>query len=59
MVEQFGRNAPGPVKYGASKVLAERAAWDFMEENKGSINFDLVAINPSYVSMLSFFLHFV
>ncbi|KIO32650.1 hypothetical protein M407DRAFT_18410 [Tulasnella calospora MUT 4182] len=48
-VEQFGRNAPGPVKYGASKVLAERAAWEFMDKNKGSISFDLVAINPSFV----------
>ncbi|KAG8953399.1 methylglyoxal reductase (NADPH-dependent) gre2, partial [Tulasnella sp. 408] len=48
-IEKFGRNAPGPVKYGASKVLAERAAWDFMDKNKDSINFDLVAINPSFV----------
>ncbi|KAG9048774.1 methylglyoxal reductase (NADPH-dependent) gre2 [Tulasnella sp. UAMH 9824] len=48
-IEKFGRNAPGPVKYGASKVLAERAAWDFMDRNKDSINFDLVAINPSFV----------
>ncbi|KAG8951125.1 methylglyoxal reductase (NADPH-dependent) gre2 [Tulasnella sp. 424] len=48
-VEKFGRNAPGPVKYGASKVLAERAAWEFMDKNKDSINFDMVAINPSFV----------
>lgn len=36
--------------YGASKVLAERGAWEFVEKNKDSINFDLVAINPSFVS---------
>ncbi|KAG8951131.1 methylglyoxal reductase (NADPH-dependent) gre2 [Tulasnella sp. 424] len=48
-VEKLGRNAPGPVKYGASKVLAERAAWEFMDKNKVLINFDLVAINPSFV----------
>ncbi|KAG8951132.1 methylglyoxal reductase (NADPH-dependent) gre2 [Tulasnella sp. 424] len=48
-VEKFGRHAPGPVKYGASKVLAERAAWEFMDKNKDSIDFDLVAINPSFV----------
>ncbi|KAG8951126.1 methylglyoxal reductase (NADPH-dependent) gre2 [Tulasnella sp. 424] len=48
-VEKLGRNAPGPAKYGASKVLAERAAWEFMDKNKDSINFDMVAINPSFV----------
>ncbi|KAG9015707.1 methylglyoxal reductase (NADPH-dependent) gre2 [Tulasnella sp. 427] len=48
-IEKFGRLAPGPVKYSASKVLAERAAWEFMDKNKDSISFDLVAINPSFV----------
>ncbi|KAG9016260.1 methylglyoxal reductase (NADPH-dependent) gre2 [Tulasnella sp. 427] len=48
-IEKFGRHAPGPVKYSASKVLAERGAWEFMDKNKDSINFDLVAINPSFV----------
>lgn len=28
--------------------LAERAAWEFVEENK--VNFDLVSINPPWVS---------
>ncbi|KIO32647.1 hypothetical protein M407DRAFT_212627 [Tulasnella calospora MUT 4182] len=46
-VEQLGRDTPGYVKYSASKVLAERGAWEFVEKNKGSINFDLVALNPS------------
>lgn len=36
--------------YSASKVLAERGAWEFVEKNKESINFDLVSINPSFVS---------
>lgn len=48
-VEKFGRNAPGRAKYGTSKVLAERAAWEFMDKNNDLINFDLVAINPSFV----------
>ncbi|KIO32648.1 hypothetical protein M407DRAFT_18408 [Tulasnella calospora MUT 4182] len=48
-VEQLGRDTPGQVMYSASKVLAERGAWEFVEKNKGSINFDLVAINPSFV----------
>lgn len=46
----MGRNALGPIVYSASKVLAERAAWDFMEKHKESIKFDMVAINPSFVS---------
>ncbi|KAG8947837.1 methylglyoxal reductase (NADPH-dependent) gre2 [Tulasnella sp. 408] len=48
-VEELGRDTPGQVMYAASKVLAERGAWDFVEKNKGSINFDLVSINPSFV----------
>ncbi|KAG8951133.1 methylglyoxal reductase (NADPH-dependent) gre2 [Tulasnella sp. 424] len=48
-VEQLGRDTPGQVMYSASKVLAERGAWEFVEKNKESINFDLVAINPSFV----------
>ncbi|KAH9838557.1 NAD(P)-binding protein [Rhodofomes roseus] len=38
-------------KYCASKVLAERAAWEFVEKNRreGKIGWDLVVICPSYV----------
>lgn len=32
--------------YAASKALAERAAWDFVEKEKPS--FDLSVINPVY-----------
>lgn len=28
--------------YAASKTLAEKAVWEFMENNKGKITFDLV-----------------
>ncbi|KAG8951127.1 methylglyoxal reductase (NADPH-dependent) gre2 [Tulasnella sp. 424] len=49
VVEKLGRNAPGRFKYGASKVVAERAAWEYMDKNKDLINFDLVAVNPSFV----------
>ncbi|PCH42483.1 NAD(P)-binding protein [Wolfiporia cocos MD-104 SS10] len=48
-VRAKGRAAPQPAKYRASKTLAERAAWEFMERNKGSIGFDLVVLNPPYV----------
>ncbi|KAG8900558.1 methylglyoxal reductase (NADPH-dependent) gre2 [Tulasnella sp. 403] len=48
-VEVKGRNASAIHKYRASKVLAERAAWDFVHANKDSLNFDLVTICPPVV----------
>jgi len=49
VVEKLGKAASPIHKYRASKVLAERAAWDFVEKNKGTISFDLVTINPPMV----------
>ncbi|KAG8876481.1 methylglyoxal reductase (NADPH-dependent) gre2 [Tulasnella sp. 331] len=43
-VEQKGKGASAIHKYRASKVLAERAAWKFLEDNKGSVAFDLVTV---------------
>lgn len=48
-VEKLGSKARPADKYNASKTLAERAAWAFVEEKKGSISFDLVTINPAYI----------
>ncbi|KAG8899394.1 methylglyoxal reductase (NADPH-dependent) gre2 [Tulasnella sp. 408] len=48
-VELKGKDAEPVHKYRASKVLAERAAWDFVEKNKDNINFDLVTVLPSFV----------
>ncbi|KDQ17955.1 hypothetical protein BOTBODRAFT_29272 [Botryobasidium botryosum FD-172 SS1] len=48
-VKEKGAQAGHLVKYRASKVLAERAAWDFVEENKGEIGFDIATILPSFV----------
>lgn len=48
-VREKGRDAPQPAKYRASKTLAERAAWEFVEKNKGKIGWDLVVMNPPYV----------
>jgi len=48
-VEAKGNDAGGFQIYRASKVLAERAAWDFVKDNKGSIKFDLVTICPPMV----------
>lgn len=38
-------NAP----YRLSKTLAERAAWEFVNEGEGKGKFDLAVINPSFV----------
>ncbi|KAJ7766213.1 hypothetical protein B0H16DRAFT_1523417 [Mycena metata] len=48
-VAEMGRDAPAITKYRASKALAERAAWDFVEEHKADIAWDFVTINPPYV----------
>ncbi|KAF9816374.1 hypothetical protein IEO21_04127 [Rhodonia placenta] len=49
LVKSNGRNAHPAIKYCASKTLAERAAWEFMEKNKGKAQWDLVVLNPPYV----------
>ncbi|KZT52364.1 D-lactaldehyde dehydrogenase [Calocera cornea HHB12733] len=46
-VEREGVNAPNMEKYRASKVLAERAAWEFVEKEKPS--WDLVTVCPPMV----------
>ncbi|KAJ3004788.1 hypothetical protein NUW54_g4645 [Trametes sanguinea] len=49
IVEEQGKDALSMLKYDASKVLAERAAWDFYEKNKSEAKYDLTMINPSWV----------
>lgn len=48
-VEKNGKRATGREKYSASKTLAEKAAWDWYNDNKGSVKWDLTTINPPYV----------
>ncbi|KAJ7189651.1 hypothetical protein GGX14DRAFT_484545 [Mycena pura] len=48
-VEEKGRAASGAAKYRASKVLAERAAWDFVAKHSAEIGWDLVVLNPPLV----------
>jgi nucleoside-diphosphate-sugar epimerase len=48
-VERYGAKATGVDKYNASKTLAERAAWAFMSEYYGKIDFDLVCIHPPFI----------
>lgn len=52
MLEEKGKAASGPEIYCAAKTLAERAAWDFVEEHKGEISFDLAVVNPPFVRAL-------
>ncbi|KIK51277.1 hypothetical protein GYMLUDRAFT_50648 [Collybiopsis luxurians FD-317 M1] len=47
--EELGQNASPISKYRASKTLAERTAWKFIDDNKDKINWDLVALNPPFV----------
>lgn len=44
-----GKDAPEWTKYNASKVLAERAAWAFVEKNRSDIGFDIVTLCPPWV----------
>ena len=34
---------------GIGVILNIAAAWEFVEKNKGKINWDLVVLNPPYV----------
>lgn len=48
-VESKGRDASALHKYRASKTLAEKAAWDLVENHKDSIKWDVAAVNPPLV----------
>ncbi|KAI0827007.1 NAD-P-binding protein [Trametes gibbosa] len=49
VVETLGRDADPLAKYSASKIYAERAAWAFYEEQKETLPWDLVVVNPPWV----------
>lgn len=43
-------DAAGPVLiYAASKVLAEKAVWEFYEKHKAEVKWDIVALNPPLI----------
>ncbi|EIM85328.1 NAD-P-binding protein [Stereum hirsutum FP-91666 SS1] len=48
-VEEKGKNANPREVYRASKVLAEKAAWKFVEDHKHEIGWDLVVMCPPLV----------
>ncbi|KAF7794065.1 hypothetical protein EIP86_005195 [Pleurotus ostreatoroseus] len=43
-VKEKGRNASQLAKYRASKILAERAAWEFVESHKGQLGYEIVTL---------------
>ncbi|KAL2820859.1 NAD(P)-binding protein [Aspergillus cavernicola] len=45
----LGADAEPLAKYAASKVLAEKSVWTFVEEHKFALKWDLVVINPPYM----------
>ncbi|KIK66140.1 hypothetical protein GYMLUDRAFT_38656 [Collybiopsis luxurians FD-317 M1] len=47
--EQKGKEAGPMAFYSASKVRAERAAWDFVAQHKSEIKWDLTVIIPPYM----------
>ncbi|KDN41899.1 hypothetical protein RSAG8_07116, partial [Rhizoctonia solani AG-8 WAC10335] len=49
IVEEKGDAASDFERYTASKVLSERAAWNFVEDNRDKISFDLVTVLPAAI----------
>ncbi|KAF8519607.1 D-lactaldehyde dehydrogenase [Hysterangium stoloniferum] len=49
VVEKEGKNASGSQKYRASKTLAERAAWDFVDKHQKDIKWSLVTMLPPLI----------
>ncbi|KAF5353764.1 hypothetical protein D9757_012943 [Collybiopsis confluens] len=47
--EELGRKAPAMSKYRASKSLAEKTAWKFVDDNKDKLKWDLIVLNPPFV----------
>jgi len=50
ILSEQGGKAAGREKYRASKTLAEKAAWKWYADRKDLISWDLVVLNPSFVS---------
>ncbi|KAF9561494.1 NAD(P)-binding protein [Agrocybe pediades] len=48
-VEEKGSDAAPMTIYRASKALAEKSAWKFVEEHKSEVKWDLSVINPPFI----------
>ncbi|PPQ88275.1 hypothetical protein CVT25_005438 [Psilocybe cyanescens] len=53
LVEELGSNSHPMTIYRASKSLAEKGAWDYYEQHKNEVTWDLSVINPPFVSSFS------
>ncbi|KAK7456490.1 hypothetical protein VKT23_010740 [Stygiomarasmius scandens] len=47
--EEKGRDASGIAKYSASKILSEKAGWDFYEKHKSEIGWDVTFLHPTWI----------
>ncbi|KAI0051462.1 D-lactaldehyde dehydrogenase [Auriscalpium vulgare] len=48
-VKTKGEGAGSYPMYQVSKTLAEKAAWEFIEKDKGALSWDLVVLNPPWI----------
>ncbi|KAI0359675.1 NAD-P-binding protein [Trametes cingulata] len=48
-VRKLGKEATGYLKYGASKVLAEQAAWEYYKDNKDNLPYELSVVAPAWI----------
>ncbi|PPQ88279.1 hypothetical protein CVT25_005442 [Psilocybe cyanescens] len=48
LVEELGSNAHPWTIYRASKSLAEKGAWDYYEQHKNEVQWDLTVLNPPF-----------
>jgi nucleoside-diphosphate-sugar epimerase len=46
---RLGVEAEPLAKYAASKVLAEKSAWEYVDTHRSMLKWDLVVINPPYI----------
>ncbi|KAH9487432.1 Putative uncharacterized oxidoreductase [Psilocybe cubensis] len=49
LVEEFGSKLQPWTIYRASKSLAEKAAWEYYEQHKSEIHWDLTVLNPPFI----------
>ncbi|KAI0325598.1 NAD-P-binding protein [Cubamyces sp. BRFM 1775] len=49
IVAKIGHAATGIDKYSTSKVKSERAAWNFYEENRHTLSYDLSVVAPAWI----------
>ncbi|ESK96317.1 d-lactaldehyde dehydrogenase [Moniliophthora roreri MCA 2997] len=48
-IDALGKNADFMTKYAASKTLAEKAIWEWHQQHKAEVAWDIAVINPVWV----------